>query len=200
MHEHHIARTLTSEEQHRRMLQTPVPKLVLSLAAPTVASQLISIISTTADTIALQHHGTRGIKNSVAADKSGRRGSRLRLADSGARGTRGAGHRRRIIIFIVWCGCWLWCRLWRRSGSGFEAVSGFLFGQEQQRCGICVFRQGQGKLFACCGIVEKPIAAALCKIQLPTVCYITIAVAVDLAGSHGKSAVVHNAACVAVHL
>ena len=50
MHEHHIARTLPSEEQHRRMLQTPVPKLVLSLAAPTVASQLISIIYNTADT------------------------------------------------------------------------------------------------------------------------------------------------------
>lgn len=50
MHEHHIARTLTSEEQHRRMLQTPVPKLVLSLAAPAVASQLISIIYNTADT------------------------------------------------------------------------------------------------------------------------------------------------------
>ena len=50
MHEHHIARTLTSEEQHRKMLQTPIPKLVLSLAAPTVASQLISIIYNTADT------------------------------------------------------------------------------------------------------------------------------------------------------
>ena len=50
MHEHHIARTLTSEEQHRRMLQTPIPKLILSLAAPTVASQLISIIYNTADT------------------------------------------------------------------------------------------------------------------------------------------------------
>ncbi len=50
MHEHHIAHTLTSEEQHRKMLQTPIPKLVLSLAAPTVASQLISIIYNTADT------------------------------------------------------------------------------------------------------------------------------------------------------
>ncbi len=50
MHEHYIPRTLTSEEQHRRMLQTPIPKLVLSLAAPTVASQLISIIYNTADT------------------------------------------------------------------------------------------------------------------------------------------------------
>lgn len=38
MHEHHIPRVLTSEEQHRRMLQTPVAKLILSLAAPTVAS------------------------------------------------------------------------------------------------------------------------------------------------------------------
>ena len=50
LHEHHIARTLTSEEQHRRMLQTPIPKLILSLAAPTVASQLLSIIYNTADT------------------------------------------------------------------------------------------------------------------------------------------------------
>ena len=50
MHEHHIPRVLTSEEQHRRMLQTPVPRLILSLAAPTVASQLISIIYNTADT------------------------------------------------------------------------------------------------------------------------------------------------------
>ena len=50
MHEHHIPSVLTSEEQHRRMLQTPVAKLVLSLAAPTVASQLISIIYNTADT------------------------------------------------------------------------------------------------------------------------------------------------------
>ena len=50
MHEHHIPRVLTSEEQHRRMLQTPVAKLILSLAAPTVASQLISIIYNTADT------------------------------------------------------------------------------------------------------------------------------------------------------
>ena len=50
MHEHHIPHTLTSEEQHRRMLQTPVPRLILSLAAPTVASQLISIIYNTADT------------------------------------------------------------------------------------------------------------------------------------------------------
>ena len=58
MHEHHIPRVLTSEEQHRRMLQTPVAKLVLSLAAPTVASQLISIIYNTADTYFVSHIST----------------------------------------------------------------------------------------------------------------------------------------------
>ena len=50
MHEHHIAKPLSSEAQHKKMLQTPISKLVLSLAAPTVASQLISIIYNTADT------------------------------------------------------------------------------------------------------------------------------------------------------
>ena len=40
----------TSEEQHRRMLQTPIPKLVLTLSVPTVAAQLISVIYNTADT------------------------------------------------------------------------------------------------------------------------------------------------------
>ena len=58
MHEHHIPRVLTSEEQHRRMLQTPVAKLILSLAAPTVASQLISIIYNTADTYFVSHIST----------------------------------------------------------------------------------------------------------------------------------------------
>ena len=50
MHEHHIKPALTSEQQHDRMLRTPMPKLILSLSAPTVASQLISIIYNTADT------------------------------------------------------------------------------------------------------------------------------------------------------
>lgn len=50
MHEHHIAPTLTSEQQHARMLQTPIAQLVMSLAAPTIFSQLISIIYNTADT------------------------------------------------------------------------------------------------------------------------------------------------------
>ena len=40
------------------MLQTPVAKLVLSLAAPTVASQLISIIYNTADTYFVSHIST----------------------------------------------------------------------------------------------------------------------------------------------
>lgn len=50
MHEHHIAPTRSSEQQHARMLQTPIARLILSLAAPTVLSQLISIIYNTADT------------------------------------------------------------------------------------------------------------------------------------------------------
>ena len=50
MHEHHVKPHISSEEQHHRMLHTPMPKLILSLAAPTVASQLISIIYNTADT------------------------------------------------------------------------------------------------------------------------------------------------------
>ena len=50
MHEHHVKSHISSEEQHHRMLHTPMPKLILSLAAPTVASQLISIIYNTADT------------------------------------------------------------------------------------------------------------------------------------------------------
>ena len=50
MHEHHVKSPISSEEQHHRMLHTPMPKLILSLAAPTVASQLISIIYNTADT------------------------------------------------------------------------------------------------------------------------------------------------------
>ena len=50
MHEQHVKSHISSEEQHHRMLHTPMPKLILSLAAPTVASQLISIIYNTADT------------------------------------------------------------------------------------------------------------------------------------------------------
>ena len=50
MHEHHIQPSVSSDQQHKRMLHTPIPKLILSLAAPTVASQLISIIYNTADT------------------------------------------------------------------------------------------------------------------------------------------------------
>ena len=50
MHEHHIKPSRTSEQQHERMLHMPMPRLILSLAAPTVASQLISIIYNTADT------------------------------------------------------------------------------------------------------------------------------------------------------
>ena len=40
----------SSEAQHRRMTETPLPKLIGSLALPTVANQLITIIYNTADT------------------------------------------------------------------------------------------------------------------------------------------------------
>lgn len=43
-------RTLDSKAQHQKMLTTPIPKLVVSLALPTVASQLITVIYNTADT------------------------------------------------------------------------------------------------------------------------------------------------------
>ena len=40
----------TKEEQHRRMTQTPIPRLVTSMAIPTTCSQLVSTIYNTADT------------------------------------------------------------------------------------------------------------------------------------------------------
>ena len=41
---------ITPEQQRERMLRTPVPRLISSLAIPTVASQLISVFYNTADT------------------------------------------------------------------------------------------------------------------------------------------------------
>ncbi len=43
-------KTITSEEQHRRMLTTPMPKLITAMAIPTTLSQLVSVIYNTADT------------------------------------------------------------------------------------------------------------------------------------------------------
>lgn len=48
----------SSEAQHRRMTETPMPRLILSLALPTVASQLISILYNTADTYFVSQIGT----------------------------------------------------------------------------------------------------------------------------------------------
>ena len=39
-----------SEQQHERMLHTPIPKLILSLSAPSVASMLVTVVYNTADT------------------------------------------------------------------------------------------------------------------------------------------------------
>ena len=41
---------LSAEEQHARMTRTPIPKLVLTLAVPTVVSMMITAIYNTADT------------------------------------------------------------------------------------------------------------------------------------------------------
>lgn len=44
------AHVISSEQQRDRMLHTPIPKLITTLAVPTVASQLISVFYNTADT------------------------------------------------------------------------------------------------------------------------------------------------------
>lgn len=53
---------LSSSEQHRRMTQTPIPRLVTAMALPTMASQLVSVLYNTADTYFVAH-----ISNSAAA-------------------------------------------------------------------------------------------------------------------------------------
>ena len=44
------AHIISSEQQRGRMLCTPIPKLIVSLSIPTLASQLISVFYNTADT------------------------------------------------------------------------------------------------------------------------------------------------------
>ena len=44
------AHVITSEQQLDRMLHTPIPRLILSLCLPTLATQLISVFYNTADT------------------------------------------------------------------------------------------------------------------------------------------------------
>ena len=44
------AHIISSEQQRDRMLCTPIPKLIVSLSIPTLASQLISVFYNTADT------------------------------------------------------------------------------------------------------------------------------------------------------
>ena len=48
----------TGDEQHRHMTETPIPRLVLSLAIPTVASQLVTVVYNTADTFFVSKLGT----------------------------------------------------------------------------------------------------------------------------------------------
>ena len=48
----------TSEEQHRRMLETPIPRLVGAMAIPTLFSQLVTVAYNTADTYFVSQIGT----------------------------------------------------------------------------------------------------------------------------------------------
>ena len=45
-----MPRILNSEEQYRHMMETPIPRLVTSLAIPTTVSMLVTVIYNTADT------------------------------------------------------------------------------------------------------------------------------------------------------
>ena len=49
---------MTAAEKHRWMTETPIPRLVTSLAIPTTVSQLITIIYNTADTYFVSHIST----------------------------------------------------------------------------------------------------------------------------------------------
>ena len=49
---------LTSIQQHKRMTETPIPRLVASLAIPTTVSQLITVVYNTADTYFVSHIDT----------------------------------------------------------------------------------------------------------------------------------------------
>ncbi len=48
----------SGKEQHQHMTETPIPRLVISLAIPTVASQLVTVIYNTADTFFVSKLGT----------------------------------------------------------------------------------------------------------------------------------------------
>lgn len=50
--------SMTAAEKHRWMTETPIPRLVTSLAIPTTVSQLITIIYNTADTYFVSHIST----------------------------------------------------------------------------------------------------------------------------------------------
>ena len=51
-----IMKQMTSTElQHKKMTQTPIPKLVTAMAVPTVTSMLITVAYNTADTYFVAH-------------------------------------------------------------------------------------------------------------------------------------------------
>lgn len=49
---------LSAAEQHHRMINTPIPRLITAMAIPTVACQLVSVIYNMADTYFVAHIGT----------------------------------------------------------------------------------------------------------------------------------------------
>ena len=54
-----------SNTQFKRMIETPIPKLILTLSAPTIASMLISSIYNLADTFFVGQIGTTSASGAV---------------------------------------------------------------------------------------------------------------------------------------
>ena len=52
---HNNVKTINSEVQYKKMIETPIPRLVTSLAVPTVIGMLITVIYNTADTYFVSH-------------------------------------------------------------------------------------------------------------------------------------------------
>lgn len=55
---HHMKHTPDPEAQRQKMLKTPIPRLIISLGLPTIASQLVSTFYNTADTFFVSQVGT----------------------------------------------------------------------------------------------------------------------------------------------
>ena len=65
------AHVITSEQQRDRMLLTPIPRLILSLCLPTLATQLISVFYNTADTYFVSKLSTSASAAAIASRAAG---------------------------------------------------------------------------------------------------------------------------------